>query len=60
MSAKKKIADYKDIQIRSRQKQKRFIKVSSITVQRDALIIALRNSLSNTLLSIRKEIKIQK
>ena len=34
------------------------IKVSLITVQRDTLIIALRNSLSNISLSIRKEIKI--
>ena len=60
ISARKKTADHGDIQIRSRQKQKRPIKASSTTAQRDASIIALRNSSSNTLLSARKEMKIQR
>jgi hypothetical protein len=47
--------------MRSGQEQKKPIKASSITAQKDVLIIALRNGSSNILLNTRKEItKIQK
>jgi hypothetical protein len=39
ISARKKTADYRNIQIKNKQKQKRFIKASSIIAQRDILII---------------------
>jgi hypothetical protein len=59
--ARKKTTDYRNIRIRNKQKQKRPIKTSSITVQKSASIIILKNGSSNILLNIRKEItKIQK
>jgi hypothetical protein len=61
ISARKKTADHRNIQIKSRQKQKKPTKTSSITIQKNILIIALRNGLSNMLLNARKEItKIQR
>jgi hypothetical protein len=61
MSARKKTTDYRNIRIRSGQERKKPIKTSSIIVQKDISIIVLRNSSSNILLNIRKEItKIQK
>ena len=61
MSARKKTADHRNIRIRNKQEQKKPTKASSITAQKNILIIILRNSLSNILLNIRKEItKIQK
>jgi len=53
-STRKRIANHKSIQTRNRQEQKRPTKASSITAQTDALTITLRDSLSNTLLSVRK------
>jgi hypothetical protein len=61
ISTRKKNIDYRNIRMRNKQKQKKPIKASSITIQKDILIIALRNSSSNILLNTRKEvIKIQK
>ena len=51
-----KIANHGSIQTRNRQERKRPTKASSITAQTNASIIALRNGLSNTLLSARKEV----
>jgi hypothetical protein len=56
MSNRKKIANYGNIQMRSRQERKRPTRASLITVQRDASTITLRNSSSNTSLSARKEV----
>jgi hypothetical protein len=56
ISARKKTTDYGNIRIRNKQERKRLIKTSLITAQKDVSIIALRNSLSNILLSARKEI----
>jgi hypothetical protein len=55
-SARKKIADYRSIQTRNKQEWKRLTKASSITAQTDASTIALKNGLSNTLLSVKKEV----
>jgi hypothetical protein len=61
ISARKKTTDYRNIRIRSGQERKKLIKAISITAQKNALIIALRNGSSNILLNTRKEvIKIQK
>jgi hypothetical protein len=61
MSARKKTTDYRNTRIRNEQKQKRLIKASSITAQKDVLTIALRNGSSNILLNARKEVtKIQR
>jgi hypothetical protein len=61
ISTRKKTTDYRNIRIRNKQKQKKLIKASLITIQKNALIIALRNGSSNMLLSTRKETtKIQK
>jgi hypothetical protein len=61
ISARKKIADHRSIQTKNRQEQKRPTKASSITVQTDALTIALKNSSSNMSLSVKKEVtKIQR
>jgi hypothetical protein len=61
MSTRKKTTDYRNIRMKNRQKQKKPIKTSLITIQKDALIIVLRNGLSNILLNTRKEItKIQR
>jgi hypothetical protein len=47
--------------MKNKQKQKKLIKTSLITVQKDILIIVLRNGSSNILLNTRKKItKIQK
>jgi hypothetical protein len=56
ISAKKKTTDYRNTWIRNKQKRKRPTKTSSITAQKNALTIALRNGSSNILLSTRKEI----
>jgi hypothetical protein len=55
-SARKKIANYRSIQIRNRQERKRLTKASSITVQTNASTITLKNGLSSTLLSAKKEV----
>jgi hypothetical protein len=55
MSTRKKTADYRNIRIKNKQKQKRFIKTNLITVQKNILTIALRNSSSNILLNTRKK-----
>jgi hypothetical protein len=61
ISTRKKTTDYRNIRIRSGQEQKKPTKTSSITAQKNALIIALRNGLSNMLLNTKKEItKIQR
>jgi hypothetical protein len=61
MFARKKTADYRNTQIRNKQKQKRLIKISSITIQKDISIIGLKNGSSNILLNTREKItKIQK
>jgi hypothetical protein len=61
ISARKKTTDHRNIRIRNKQEQKKLIKTSLITIQKNVSIIALRNGLSNILLSTRKEIiKIQK
>jgi hypothetical protein len=56
ISTRKKTTNYKNIRIKSKQKPKKPIKASLITIQKNVLIIALRNGSSNILLSIRKEI----
>jgi hypothetical protein len=56
MSTRKKIANYRSIQIRNRQERKRPTKASSITTQIDASTITLRNGLSSTSLSAKKEV----
>jgi hypothetical protein len=61
ISTRKKTADYRNIWIKNKQKQKNPTKTSLITAPKNILIIVLRNSLNNILLSTRKEItKIQK
>jgi hypothetical protein len=61
ISTRKKTTNHRNIRIKNRQKQKKPTKTSSITTQKDILIIALRNGSSNILLNTRKEItKIQK
>jgi hypothetical protein len=61
ISARKKTTDYRNIRIRSRQEQKKPTKASLITIQKDILIIVLRNGLSNISLNTRKKVtKIQR
>jgi hypothetical protein len=55
-SARKRIAVHGNIQIRNRQERKRPTKANSMTAQTDALTVTLRNSSSNTLLNVRKEV----
>jgi hypothetical protein len=56
MSTIKKNTDYRNIRMRSRQKQKKLIKVSLTTAQKNVSTIALRNGSSNILLSAKKKI----
>ena len=55
-SARKRIASHGSIQTRNRQERKRPTKASSMTVQTDASTITLRNGLSSTSLSVKKEV----
>jgi hypothetical protein len=55
-SARKKTTDYRNTRIKNKQEQKRLIKTSLITIQKNTLIIALRNDSNNILLNTRKEI----
>ena len=55
-STRKRIASHRSIQTRNRQEQKRPTKASSMTVQIDASTITLRNGLSSTSLSVKKEV----
>ena len=56
MSAKKRIAVYKDIQRRNVIRLKRSIKAALVIKLRDGLIAASRNTLSSILLTIKETI----
>jgi hypothetical protein len=56
MSTRKKTTDYRNIRIKNKQEQKKLIKASLITIQKDISIIVLRNGSSNILLNTRKKI----
>jgi hypothetical protein len=49
ISTRKKNTDYRNIQIRNKQEQKKLTKTSLIIIQKNILIIVLRNGLNNIL-----------